>query len=63
MVESVEEYVDELAERTVQLGGTAEGTATVVAKRSTIGEYPRGADKYLWLVEAHNQSHQRRAQS
>lgn len=40
VVEEVEEYVDTLAERIVQLGGTAEGTATVVAKRSTIGEYP-----------------------
>ena len=38
--EAVEEYVDVLAERIVQLGGAAEGTATVIATRSTLGEYP-----------------------
>jgi starvation-inducible DNA-binding protein len=38
--EDVEEYVDLLAERVVQLGGVAEGTARVVAQRSTIGDYP-----------------------
>jgi starvation-inducible DNA-binding protein len=39
----VEEYVDSLAERAVQLGGVAEGTARTVAKRSTLGEYPSKA--------------------
>src|SRR3954468_4602314 len=38
--EAVEEYVDLLAERIVQLGGVAEGTARTVAARSTLGEYP-----------------------
>jgi starvation-inducible DNA-binding protein len=38
--EDVEEYVDLLAERVVQLGGVAEGTARTVAERSTIPEYP-----------------------
>jgi starvation-inducible DNA-binding protein len=38
--EDVEEYVDLLAERVVQLGGVAEGTARVVAERSIIGNYP-----------------------
>ncbi len=38
--EDVEEYVDEIAERVVQLGGVAEGTARVVAKRSSLAEYP-----------------------
>jgi starvation-inducible DNA-binding protein len=38
--EDVEEYVDEIAERTVQLGGVAEGTARMVASRSTLSEYP-----------------------
>jgi starvation-inducible DNA-binding protein len=38
--EDVEEYVDELAERAVQLGGTALGTARAVAKASTLNEYP-----------------------
>jgi starvation-inducible DNA-binding protein len=38
--EDVEEYVDLLAERVVQLGGVAEGTARTVAQRTTIPEYP-----------------------
>jgi starvation-inducible DNA-binding protein len=38
--DEVEEYVDEIAERAVQLGGVAEGTARIVAKRSTLNEYP-----------------------
>jgi len=37
--EDVEEYVDLIAERAVQLGGIAEGTARSVAKRSTLAEY------------------------
>lgn len=101
--EAVEEYVDLLAERVVQLGGIAEGTVGVVAKRSSLVDYPlglttgqehvaalsdalamfgrtarvaieemneledadsadilteisRGVDKWLWFVEAHQQS-------
>ena len=38
--DDVEEYVDLLAERAVQLGGVADGTARAVAKRSTLPEYP-----------------------
>src|SRR5438128_11344955 len=38
--DAVVEYVDLLAERVVQLGGTAEGTARVVAERSELPEYP-----------------------
>jgi len=38
--EAVEEYVDLIAERIVQLGGIAEGTARVVAERSRLEEYP-----------------------
>jgi starvation-inducible DNA-binding protein len=38
--EDVEEYVDLLAERVVQLGGVAEGTARVVAQRTTLLDYP-----------------------
>ena len=38
--EEVEDYVDEIAERTVQLGGVAEGTARMSAKRSSLSEYP-----------------------
>ncbi len=38
--EDVEEYVDLLAERVVQLGGIAEGTARSAAERSRLSEYP-----------------------
>src|SRR2546428_11460972 len=38
--EDVEDYVDLIAERAVQLGGTAEGTARTAAKRSGLAEYP-----------------------
>src|SRR5207342_2674600 len=41
--EDVEDYVDEIAERAVQLGGTAEGTARMAAKRSSLSEYPAKA--------------------
>lgn len=37
--EDIEEYVDLVAERIVQLGGIAEGTARVAAKRSNLAEY------------------------
>src|SRR2546427_8406226 len=40
--EDVEEYVDLLAERVVQLGGVAEGSVGVVAERSTLVDYPLG---------------------
>jgi starvation-inducible DNA-binding protein len=40
--EDVEGYVDLLAERVVQLGGIAEGTARSVAARSTLSDYPSG---------------------
>jgi starvation-inducible DNA-binding protein len=38
--EEVEDYVDLIAERAVQLGGVAEGTARMVVKRSSLSEYP-----------------------
>jgi starvation-inducible DNA-binding protein len=38
--DDVEGYVDLIAERAVQLGGTALGTARSVAQRSTLAEYP-----------------------
>ena len=50
--EEVDEYVDEIAERAVQLGGVAEGTARVVAKRSTLPEYPLNIADGLSHVEA-----------
>ena len=39
--EDVEDYVDDIAERAVQLGGVAEGTARMAAQRSSLDEYPR----------------------
>ena len=103
LAEDAEAYVDLIAERIVQLGGTAEGTLRVAAKKTSLPEYPltiasgrkhiaalsltlsvfgkltrktiyranelkdadtadifteisRGADKYLWFVEAHAQA-------
>src|SRR5262249_34503890 len=38
--EETDEYVDVIAERAAQLGGTVEGTIRMAAKRSTIEEYP-----------------------
>jgi starvation-inducible DNA-binding protein len=54
--EDVEDYVDLLAERAVQLGGTADGTARMAAKRSTLSEYapkgPNGRDHIEALSSA-----------
>lgn len=38
--EAVEDYVDLIAERAVQLGGIALGTARSIVSRSTLSEYP-----------------------
>jgi starvation-inducible DNA-binding protein len=101
--EDVEDYVDLIAERAVQLGGSVQGTVRAVAKRTTLAEYAaksdtgrdhvealssalssfgklaraaidqsddlkdadtadifteisRGVDKWLWMVEAHQQA-------
>lgn len=35
-------FADDIAERSVALGGVARGTARVVAKLSTLAEYPEG---------------------
>jgi starvation-inducible DNA-binding protein len=50
--EDVEEYVDLLAERVVQLGGIAEGTARSVAARSTLRDYPLNLSSGKEHVEA-----------
>src|SRR5262245_5730927 len=50
--EEVEDYVDEIAERAVQLGGVAEGTARMAAKRSALAEYPASAVDGRSHVEA-----------
>jgi len=38
--EAVEDYVDQIAERIVQLGGIAHGTVRVSAAHTQLGEYP-----------------------
>ena len=40
VVKEIEEGVDDLAERAVQMGGTANGTVRVAASRSRLDEYP-----------------------
>jgi starvation-inducible DNA-binding protein len=54
--EEVEDYVDLLAERVVQLGGIAEGTARTVANRSSLQDYPlnlsSGAEHVAALSDA-----------
>src|SRR3989454_10432390 len=50
--EEVEDYVDDIAERAVQLGGVAEGTARMVAKRSSLADYPTKAADGRSHVEA-----------
>ena len=40
IVDSAEEYMDLIAERVVQLVGTAEGTIQVAVQRSTLSPYP-----------------------
>lgn len=40
VADDVEEYVDLIAERVVQLGGVAEGTVQVVGKKTTLSPYP-----------------------
>ena len=54
--EDVEEYVDLIAERIVQLGGIAEGTVGVVEARSTLIDYPltlsTGAEHVAALSDA-----------
>lgn len=50
--EDVKDYVDEIAERAVQLGGVAEGTARMVAKRSSLREYPANTVDGRGHVEA-----------
>jgi starvation-inducible DNA-binding protein len=50
--EEVEDYVDDIAERAVQLGGVTEGTARMVAKRSSLAEYPANISDGRSHVEA-----------
>jgi starvation-inducible DNA-binding protein len=54
--EDIEQYVDLIAERVVQLGGVAEGTAGIVAQRTTLAGYPltisSGSDHVAALSDA-----------
>src|ERR1700740_699974 len=50
--EEVQDYVDDIAERALQLGGVAEGTARMAAKRSSLAEYPAQAVDGRSHVEA-----------
>lgn len=52
IVDAAEEYMDLVAERVVQLGGTAEGTIQASAKRSTLKAYPLGISAARDHVEA-----------
>lgn len=49
----VREYADLLAERVVQLGGTAEGSRMAVAECSELPQYPSaitGGDEHAWAL-------------
>jgi starvation-inducible DNA-binding protein len=51
--EAVEEYVDLLAERVVQLGGIAEGTSATVSERSELPQYPlniSSGEEHVWAL-------------
>ncbi|MGA2028700.1 MAG: DNA starvation/stationary phase protection protein Dps [Verrucomicrobiota bacterium] len=50
--EAVEDYVDKIAERIVQLGGIAEGTVRVAAARTRLPEYPLTIAEGMAHVEA-----------
>jgi starvation-inducible DNA-binding protein len=50
--EAVEDYVDLIAERIVQLGGIAEGTVRVAASRTRLAEYPLEIAEGMAHVEA-----------
>jgi starvation-inducible DNA-binding protein len=50
--EAVEDYVDLIAERIVQLGGIAEGTVRVAAARTRLPEYPLMIAEGMEHVEA-----------
>ena len=52
VAEAVEDYVDMIAERVVQLGGIAEGTVRVAAARTRLAEYPLQIAEGLTHVEA-----------
>jgi starvation-inducible DNA-binding protein len=52
VAESVEEYVDGIAERVTALGGTAHGTLATVARATTLKAYPEDISEGLAHVDA-----------
>src|SRR5262245_10552107 len=40
VAEELEEFIDDIAERAVELGGTARGTIQVIAEKSRLAAYP-----------------------
>ena len=52
VAEDVQEYVDEIAERVAQLGGSVAGTLRMAAQRTILPEYPPGIADGLRHVEA-----------
>jgi starvation-inducible DNA-binding protein len=52
VAEAVEGYVDQIAERIMQLGGIAEGTVRMAASRSRLPEYPLAISDGTAHVEA-----------
>jgi DNA-binding ferritin-like protein len=47
MHEDVEDYVDQIGEHVVQLGGVALGTARSIVQRSQLNEYPLNECSHL----------------
>lgn len=52
LAESVEEFIDQLAERATTLGGTALGTVRMAAAASRLPEYPTDLSDGLQVVAA-----------
>ena len=52
LAQKADENVDEIAERVAQLGGLAEGTVRMAARRTSLAEYPAGAADGRAHVEA-----------
>jgi starvation-inducible DNA-binding protein len=52
LAETLEEHVDEIAERTTALGGVARGTARQAAATSRVAEFPAGTHKGQDVVAA-----------
>ncbi|HEV7714354.1 MAG TPA: DNA starvation/stationary phase protection protein Dps [Steroidobacteraceae bacterium] len=52
VAESVEDHIDEIAERITALGGTAYGTIRAAAKNSTLAPYPEEITEGVQHLEA-----------